>query len=98
MSAIAGAHLLFIDGYKHNLTTITLALLAQDSHLLAGTLNGSHVLLPEYFHPVRVNALWFLSLALNVTCSLSAILVQQWSHNYFQAVNCQDGLLIFCTT
>ena len=83
-----------LDGYKQNLTTITLALLAQDSHLRAGASNGSHIPFSEYFQPVRANILWFLSLALNVTCGLSTILVQQWSRNYIQAVNRQGQFIL----
>jgi hypothetical protein len=84
-----------LDGYKHNLATITLALLSQISQLFeAGASNGSHVVLPQSSRPVRVNVLWFLSLALDLTCTLTAILVQLWSRNYIQAVNRQGWFIL----
>jgi hypothetical protein len=86
-----------IDSYKQlsrDSASITIDLLAQISQQLAGASNGSFVAAlvpPQSFRPtptaVRVNVLWFLSLALGLTCALSATLVQQWSRNYIQVVN-----------
>jgi hypothetical protein len=36
---------------------------------------------------LRVNAYWFLSLALSMTCALIATLVQQWGRRFLQEVN-----------
>jgi hypothetical protein len=36
-------------------------------------------------HAVLVNSLWFLSLAISITCALSATLVQQWARRYIKA-------------
>ncbi|KAI0266172.1 hypothetical protein BC834DRAFT_782276, partial [Gloeopeniophorella convolvens] len=33
---------------------------------------------------IRVNIMWFLSLALSLTCALSATLMQQWSRQYME--------------
>lgn len=86
-----------IDGYKRLLPDsgpIAVELLAQISQQLAGASNGSHVAAlvpPQSFQPtwaaVRVNIIWFLSLALGLTCALSATLVQQWSRNYIRVIN-----------
>ena len=86
-----------IDSYK-NLSpdsgTTTVALLARISEQLAAASNGSHAaaLVPtNSFQPtwaaIRVNILWFFSLALALTCALAATLVQQWARNYLQAIN-----------
>ncbi|KAI0249923.1 hypothetical protein BJV78DRAFT_1114486, partial [Lactifluus subvellereus] len=35
-------------------------------------------------HVVLVNILWFLSLAISITCALAATLVQQWARRYIK--------------
>lgn len=72
---------------------MTVTLLAHISQQLSAASNGSHVdalQLPKSFRPtmatLRVNAFWFLSLCLGLTCALSATLVQQWARNYLQIV------------
>ena len=69
----------------------TVQLLSQISGQLAAIANGTVLSTPPPsppFHPssgsVRVNALWFLSLCLSLTCALLATLMQQWSRNYVQ--------------
>jgi Family of unknown function (DUF6535) len=86
-----------IDGYKKlslDSGSVTVDLLAHISQQLAGASNGSHIpaLVPrQSFQPthatVRINVVWFLSLTLGLTCTLSATLVQQWSRNYIQVIN-----------
>ncbi|KAI0293861.1 hypothetical protein B0F90DRAFT_1760714 [Multifurca ochricompacta] len=69
----------------------TVQLLTQISGQLAAISNGSVIAtpppLPQFrvsSRSVRVNALWFLSLCLSLTCALVATLMQQWSRNYLQ--------------
>ncbi|KAI0248285.1 hypothetical protein BJV78DRAFT_1284904 [Lactifluus subvellereus] len=69
----------------------TVQILSQISGQLAAIANGTVLSTPPpspQFHPsprsVRVNALWFLSLCLSLTCALLATLMQQWSRNYIQ--------------
>ena len=67
--------------------------LANIFQLLADA-NGSHVSIPPTlsnplsFSPpmqaVWVNSLWFLSLAMSLTCALLATLLQQWSRRFIQ--------------
>lgn len=61
----------------------TIALLQQISQQLNGSPPQSQASTSDSFSPtsstLRVNALWFLSLCLALTCALAAILVQQWS-------------------
>ncbi len=44
--------------------------------------------IPLVFSPpmyaIWVNILWFLSLAISLTCSLLATLLQQWAHQYIK--------------
>jgi hypothetical protein len=69
----------------------TVQLLSQISGQLVAISNGTILPVPPpspQFRPtsgsVRVNALWFLSLFLSLTCALLATLMQQWSRNYLQ--------------
>ncbi len=69
----------------------TVQILSQISSQLAALSNGTVLSTPSpspQFRPtsssIRVNALWFLSLCLSLTCGLMATLMQQWSRNYLQ--------------
>ncbi|KAI0299554.1 hypothetical protein BC826DRAFT_893751, partial [Russula brevipes] len=69
----------------------TVQILSHISGQLSAISNGTALPtlpLSAQFHPssssVRVNALWFLSLCLSLTCALVATLMQQWSRNYLQ--------------
>ncbi|KZP12382.1 hypothetical protein FIBSPDRAFT_684071, partial [Athelia psychrophila] len=82
-----------IEGYAGlmpdpNATTV--ALLQQISQQLAGDAAQNQTLTSELFSPtssaLRVNAFWFLSLCLALTCALAATLVQQWARHYTQAI------------
>ncbi|KAF7967941.1 hypothetical protein HWV62_32477 [Athelia sp. TMB] len=68
----------------------TIALLQQISQQLNGGSVQSQTSMSDSFTPtsstLRVNAFWFLSLCLALTCALAAILVQQWARNYLQAI------------
>ncbi|KZP12379.1 hypothetical protein FIBSPDRAFT_936956 [Athelia psychrophila] len=68
----------------------TVALLQQISQQLAGNAVQNPTLTSEPFSPtlsaLRVNAFWFLSLCLALTCALAATLVQQWARHYTQAI------------
>ncbi|KAI0246556.1 hypothetical protein BJV78DRAFT_1096599, partial [Lactifluus subvellereus] len=61
--------------------------LANIYKVLADT-NGSQVSIPSTSnfspprHAVWVNSLWFLSLAISLTCGVLATLVQQWARRY----------------
>ncbi|KZP12367.1 hypothetical protein FIBSPDRAFT_687824, partial [Athelia psychrophila] len=69
----------------------TVALLQQISQQLAGNAVQNPTLTSEPFSPtssaLRVNAFWFLSLCLALTCALAATLVQQWARHYTQAIH-----------
>ncbi|KAI0062753.1 hypothetical protein BV25DRAFT_1803564, partial [Artomyces pyxidatus] len=85
-----------IESYKQlqpDSGNATVALLAQISQQIAASSNGAHLPVPppitldsSSFHPsssaLRVNILWFLSLALSLSCALAATLMQQWARRY----------------
>ncbi|KAK7451037.1 hypothetical protein VKT23_012712 [Stygiomarasmius scandens] len=68
----------------------TVVLLTQITQQLAAALNGTNVSIPPpvpaVFDPpassIICNFLWFLSLALALTCSLLATFVQQWTRDF----------------
>ncbi|KAF7981990.1 hypothetical protein HWV62_30821 [Athelia sp. TMB] len=68
----------------------TIVLLQQISQQLDGSPPQSQASTSDSFSPtsstLRVNALWFLSLCLALTCALAAILVQQWGRGYLRAI------------
>jgi Family of unknown function (DUF6535) len=86
-----------IESYKQlqsNSSDTTVLLLTQISQQLAALASGTQITIPsglpgQPFRPtasaVRVNTLWFLSLALSLTCALLATLMQQWVRRYLQA-------------
>lgn len=83
-----------IEGYAGLMpdpNATTLVLLQQISQQLAGNAVQNQTLKPESFSPtssaLRVNAVWFLSLCLAITCALAAILVQQWWLCFIQIVH-----------
>ncbi|KAJ7143847.1 hypothetical protein C8R44DRAFT_915613, partial [Mycena epipterygia] len=63
-------------------------LLLQISRQLVGAQNGTEIPFqePVLFHPTNAalvcNILWFLSLALSLTCALLATLVEQWAREF----------------
>ena len=74
--------------------------LANIYQLLAET-NQSNVLIsfptsPPPFSPpafaVWVNSLWFLSLAISITCALLATLLQQWARRYLKVTQARSSL------
>ncbi|KAI0062750.1 hypothetical protein BV25DRAFT_1803429, partial [Artomyces pyxidatus] len=86
-----------IESYKQlqpDSGSMTVTLLAQISQQIADSSNGTHppTLSPlinvhsASFRPtpsaVRVNAFWFLSLLLSLSCALAATLMQQWARRY----------------
>ncbi|KAI9447639.1 hypothetical protein H4582DRAFT_12092 [Lactarius indigo] len=83
-----------IESYKQlspDSSVTTNALLTQISQQLANASNATLLASvaaqnSQPFKPtasaVRVNVLWFLSLALSLTCALSATLMQQWARRY----------------
>ncbi|KAI0039216.1 hypothetical protein FA95DRAFT_1567283 [Auriscalpium vulgare] len=87
-----------VESYKNlqpDPNDTTARLLLQISSQLAAISNGTQapVLQPltaaNTFRPsasaLRVNAMWFLSLAMSLTCALSATLMQQWARQYLLA-------------
>ncbi|KAI0039227.1 hypothetical protein FA95DRAFT_1470073, partial [Auriscalpium vulgare] len=69
----------------------TVALLTQLTMQIAALSNGTSLPPPDpipAFTPsssaIRVNALWFLSLIMSLTCALAATLMQQWARHYLQ--------------
>ncbi|KZP07640.1 hypothetical protein FIBSPDRAFT_803809 [Athelia psychrophila] len=77
-------------------TATTTAILVQISQQLASISNGTGEVLPynsaesASFTPsgtsLSLNAFWFLSLILSLTCALMATLVQQWARQYLYGV------------
>ena len=78
-----------------NPTEITNQLLTQISQQLSTNGTGSSQPLPpantSSFRPpssaVRVNVLWFISLAMSTACALWATLMQQWTRRYMQVAD-----------
>jgi len=80
-----------------NPNDITNQLLAQISQQLSALPNGTPISAPltvttnSSFKPtasaVRVNALWFTSLATSTACALWATLMQQWTRRYVQVAD-----------
>ncbi|KAI0055255.1 hypothetical protein BV25DRAFT_1833296 [Artomyces pyxidatus] len=78
----------------------TIQLLSQISLQLAAISNGTHLSSSPPFSQqassstsssaVRINVAWSLSLALGVTCALTATLIQQWTRRYLQTVSRHD--------
>ena len=71
-------------------------ILSQMSGQLAAISNGTVASTPSPSPPfrpsagsIRLNALWFLSLCLSITCALIATLMQQWSRNYLRMAQAQ---------
>ncbi|KAI0064224.1 hypothetical protein BV25DRAFT_295778 [Artomyces pyxidatus] len=73
----------------------TVQLLIQLSNQVAALSNGTHLPFqpqPSFAPPasaIRVNALWFLSLIMSITCALAATLMQQWARQYLQVTQRQ---------
>ncbi|KAJ6541026.1 hypothetical protein DFH09DRAFT_1282850 [Mycena vulgaris] len=81
-----------IESYKSlqpDSGALTVAALSEVSRQLAAMATGdelSPVQIPEVFHPpgtaLLCNCLWFISLALSLTCALLATLVEQWAREF----------------
>jgi len=95
--------LFIIESYKKlfpDSTDTTNALLAQISQQLGNISNGTPLAVvavqnSQPFKPtasaVRVNVMWFLSLVLNLTCAIIAMLMQQWVRRYLGLVRHYDA-------
>ena len=94
-AAIATLLTVSTQGLQQNSADISAFYLAMIYQLQADS-NGSQVTIPSTLspppsdfsppnHAVLVNSLWFLSLAISITCALSATLVQQWARRYIKA-------------
>ncbi|KAJ7145561.1 hypothetical protein C8R44DRAFT_863435 [Mycena epipterygia] len=77
-----------IESYKSLTPDITIVLLAQISHQLAASANGTTIVAssPVSFAPTAsaliCNSLWFISLGLSLSCALVATLLEQWARNF----------------
>ncbi|THU92814.1 hypothetical protein K435DRAFT_725882, partial [Dendrothele bispora CBS 962.96] len=89
-----------IESYKtlqQDNSEMTVNLLMQISMQLAAKSNGTVVSFdpPEAFQPTTsslvCNVLWFLALALALTCSLLATLVQQWTRDFIHKTNMRSS-------
>ncbi|KAI0249974.1 hypothetical protein BJV78DRAFT_1128740, partial [Lactifluus subvellereus] len=94
-AALAALLAVSIQDLRPNSTDISAAYLANIYQLLAADRDGSRVYIPSTLsppssdfsvpkHAVWVNSLWFLSLAVSITCALSATLVQRWARRYIK--------------
>jgi hypothetical protein len=93
-----------IESYKRlsaDSGAATVLLLNQISQQLSALSGGAQISSPPLysdssFEPtvstLRVNILWFLSLALSLICALSATLMQQWARRYLQLAGAQTTL------
>ncbi|KAJ7613643.1 hypothetical protein DFH06DRAFT_1484640 [Mycena polygramma] len=76
---------------------LTVQLLAQISHQLAASANGSafDVPSPTPFSPaassVICNVLWFISLGFSLACALIATFVQQWSRDFLHKTDMRSA-------
>ncbi|KAI0299099.1 hypothetical protein B0F90DRAFT_633069 [Multifurca ochricompacta] len=90
-AAVAALIAVSIQDLKQNSQDTSAFYLANIYQLLANA-NGSHVSIPstlpdpsQFSPPVSaiwVNSLWFLSLAISLTCAMLATLLQQWARRY----------------
>jgi Family of unknown function (DUF6535) len=94
---VASFILVSYQDLQPNPSDTTNQLLSQISQQLFALSNGTPLPAPltvadaSSFQPtasaVRVNVLWFISLALSTVCALWATLMQQWTRRYVQAVD-----------
>ncbi|KAF5357364.1 hypothetical protein D9758_005907 [Tetrapyrgos nigripes] len=95
-AAILALTAFIIESYKtlqDDPAQSTVALLSQISQQLSSALNGTSTPpqpSPDFEPPVSAvvcSTLWFLSLALALTCSLLATFVQQWTRDFIHKTN-----------
>ncbi|KAJ7159527.1 hypothetical protein C8R46DRAFT_1194846 [Mycena filopes] len=78
----------------------TVLLLAQISHQLAASANGTtfNFVAPAPFTPLRsslvCNVLWFISLGLSLTCALIATLLEQWARDFLHKTEIRSAPVI----
>ncbi|KAI0255032.1 hypothetical protein BJV78DRAFT_1279643 [Lactifluus subvellereus] len=93
-AAVAALVAVSIQDLKSNSQDVSAFYLANIYQLLANA-NQSHISIPSTlsnpsftFSPPKqaiwVNSLWFLSLAISLTCALLATLLQQWARRYIR--------------
>ena len=93
-AAVAALLTVSTQGLQQDPAYISAFYLAKIYQLQANS-SGSQVTIPSTLSPpssdfsppnyvVVVNSLWFLSLAISITCALSATLVQQWGRRYIK--------------
>ncbi|KAI0253392.1 hypothetical protein BJV78DRAFT_207892 [Lactifluus subvellereus] len=92
-AAVASLAAVSVQGLQPSSQDASAFYLANIYQLLADA-NGSHVSIPPTLsnpfpfsppsHAVWVNSLWFLSLAMSLTCALLATLLQQWARRFIR--------------
>ncbi|KAJ7590554.1 hypothetical protein C8J56DRAFT_536838 [Mycena floridula] len=89
-----------IEGYKTlspDPSAITVVLLYQISQQLSTITNTTelHISLPDFGTSptlaIITNIFWFLSLALSLTCALTATLIEQWASDYVRAIERREA-------
>ncbi|KAJ7572349.1 hypothetical protein C8J56DRAFT_842792, partial [Mycena floridula] len=90
-----------IEGYKTlspDPSAMTVVLLYQISQQLSTITNTStelNISLPDLNSPptlaVITNIFWFLSLALSLTCALTATLIEQWASDYVRTIERREA-------
>ncbi|KAF8199281.1 hypothetical protein K438DRAFT_2016065 [Mycena galopus ATCC 62051] len=80
---------------------LTVLLLAQISHQLAASANGTTFDIPPFPPSFRAssaslvcNGLWFISLGLSLACALIATFVQQWARDFLHKADIRSGPII----
>jgi len=69
-------------------------LLANSSESLGGTIPSAQIQPPRFFPSTTalwVNSLWFLSLAMSLTCAMLATLQLQWAHQYIEITHARQS-------
>ncbi|KAJ7591661.1 hypothetical protein C8J56DRAFT_1047858 [Mycena floridula] len=89
-----------IEGYKNlspDPSAVTVVLLFQISQQLSTITNTTelNILLPDLNRSptlaIITNIFWFLSLALSLTCALTATLIEQWASDYVRTIERRDS-------
>ncbi|KAJ7574269.1 hypothetical protein C8J56DRAFT_1125478, partial [Mycena floridula] len=90
-----------IESYKNlspdpaAITVLLLHQISQQLSVFANNTSEPNVSLPDFSSSrklaVIINVFWFLSLALSLTCALTATLIEQWASDYIRAIERREA-------